>query len=54
MVFNQDNQDFFFKATKSHDIQLRFVQTYKMSIGIQKSADFNRFFYRVDFVRLFS
>jgi len=54
MVFNQDNQKILFKATKSHGIQLRFVPTYKMSIGIQKSIDFNGFFWRVDFVRLFS
>jgi len=47
MVFNQD---FLFRATKSHGIQLRFAPTYKISIGIQKSADFNGFFCRVDFV----
>ena len=28
MVFNQDKQDFLFKATKSHGIQSWFVPTY--------------------------
>jgi len=54
MVFNQDNQNFLFRTTKSHGIQLRFVPTYKLSIGIQKSAYFNGFFCMMDFVRLFS
>jgi hypothetical protein len=34
---------FFFKATKSFGIQLRFLITFKMSIGIQKSIEFDRF-----------
>lgn len=54
MVFNQDNQDFFYNATKSVGIQLRFLTTYKMSFGIQKLIDFNGFFYVMDFERLFS
>jgi len=54
VVFNKDNQKKLFSTTKSHGIQLRFVPTCKMSIGIQKFADFNIFFCRVDFVRLFS
>jgi hypothetical protein len=45
MVLNQDNQDFFFKATKSLGIQLRFLITFKMSIGIQKSIEFDGFIY---------
>jgi hypothetical protein len=39
---------------KSFGIQLRFRVIYNMSIGIQKSIDFERFFYGMDFVRLFS
>jgi hypothetical protein len=45
---------FFSRAMKSSGIQLRFLVIYKMSIGIQKSTDFDRFFYGMDFVRLFS
>jgi len=35
VVFNQDNQDFFLNTTKSVGIQLRFLGTYKMSLGIE-------------------
>jgi hypothetical protein len=38
---------------KSVGIQLRFVVIYEMSIGIQKSTDFDRFFYGMDFDGLF-
>jgi len=49
MVFNQDNQNFLLRATKSHGIQLR------LSIDIQQSADhFNGFFCMMNFVGLFS
>jgi len=44
VVFNQDNQDFLFGATKFGDIQMRFRLTYKLSVGIQKYTDFNGFF----------
>jgi len=44
VVFNQDNQDFLFRATKSGGIQMRLQQIYKMSVGIQKYIDFNAFF----------
>ena len=54
MVFNQDNHDFFVRATKSIGIQLRFLMTYELSIAIQKSIDFDGFLDGVDFVRLFS
>jgi len=54
VVFNQDNHDFFFKATKSIGIQLRFLMTYELSTGIQKSIDFDGFLDGMDFVRLFS
>ena len=54
MVFNQHNHDFFVKATKSVGIQLRFLMTYELSIGIQKSIDFDRFLDGMNFVRLFS
>jgi len=54
VVFNQDNQDSFYNAMKSVGIQLRFLITYTMSIGIQKYIDFNGFFYEMDFVRLLS
>jgi len=33
---------------------MRFVLTYKMSLGIQNYVDFNRFFYGMDFVKLFN
>ena len=54
MVFNQDNHDFFFKATKFVGIQLRILMTYELSIGIQKSIDFDGFLDGMDIVRLFS
>jgi hypothetical protein len=40
----------FFKTTKSLGIQLKFLTTFKMSIGIQKSVDFDRFFISRDFL----
>ena len=49
-----DKHDFFFRAIKSVGIQLRFGTTFKMSTGIQKSTDFDGFFYGMDFERLFS
>jgi hypothetical protein len=45
---------FFFKAMKSAVIRLRFVKTYKMSLGIKKFIDFSGFLYVMDFVRFFS
>jgi hypothetical protein len=43
---------FFFNITKFVGIRLRFLKTYKMSHGIQKSTYFNRFFCELDFVGL--
>jgi len=54
VVFNQDNHDFFVKATKFVGNQLRFLTTYELSISIKKSLDFDGFLDEVDFVRLFS
>jgi len=54
VVFNQNNQDIFFKTTKSVGIQLKFLTTYKMSLGIENLIDFNEFFCGIDYVRLFS
>ena len=45
---------FFFRATKFVGIQLRFLTTFKMSIGIQKSMNFDGFFFAMDFDGLFS
>ena len=39
---------------KSVGIQLRFFVIYRMSIGIQKSTDFDEFYYGMNFTRLFS
>jgi hypothetical protein len=36
------------------DIQLTFLKTSKMSLGIKKSTDFDGFFHGLDFVRHFS
>jgi hypothetical protein len=44
---------FFFNATKFLGIQLRFLTTFKMSIDIQKSTDFDGFFFGMDFKRLY-
>jgi hypothetical protein len=45
---------FFSGAIKSVGNQLRFLITFKMSIAIQKSIDFNGFSFEMNFERLFS
>jgi hypothetical protein len=45
---------FFFNATKSVGIQLRFFKICKMSHDIQKSIYFSGFFGTMDFVRFSS
>jgi len=52
--FKKKKKNCLFNATKSGGIQIRFLQTYKMSLGIEKYVDFNRFFCGMDFMRLFS